>query len=579
MCKKCRAPVLLLALACSILTACGGALVAPQTQPSTPAIRGPVGVRVPDPPAARTPPTSSLSGIVVSENERTPLTRARIVLTSTTLAEPRVAISGPDGRYRFAHLPAAGYVVGAMRSGYAPQEYGARPSAPTELVRLGDNENRTGIDFALASAGVITGVILDEDGKPFAGAAVEALVSRTDAGLATLVAVSSARTDDRGAFRLAGLAAGQYYVSALDPAFARVGDETGPLHYTPTFYPGVIFAEEATRVSVTPAGGAPPITITLKIVRPARVSGLMAADDRRALVSGSLVMTPVHTEGIMTIATEDVRILPDGSFVVRGVPPGRYELHARGEVDTTSATLFATYRVIVDGLDIPDVQMTLIPGAVLSGVMVVEAGRTGQPSGVRVRAPLADGSRSGDALTGDVQADGSYRILGLRPGIHMITVDGLRAPWVVKRVTYQGQDITDSGVVAESRQRFENVLVTVTDRASDLSGVVRTPSGSAAAGAMVLIIPVSEEFWTRLGRRLGVVRTDTAGRYRLRGLPPGEYRAVASLDLDESEVHRAGLLRDLSAAGIPLTLAGIEARVVDVPLISLEDLRRTSSRR
>jgi hypothetical protein len=486
-----------------------------------------------------------------------------------------VAIAGADGRYQFAHLPPASYLIRATGTGYAPQQYGGGRSGPANAVLLAEGENRTGIDFSLAPSGVIAGVILDEDSKPFAGATVEALVPRVESGQSTLVAVATARTDDHGAFRLTGIAAGQYYVSALDPAFANVGDETGPLHYTPTFYPGVIFAEEATRVSVTPAGTAPSITFALKIVRPARVSGVMTAGDRRLLLSGSLVMAATHVDGPMTVAGQDVKILPDGSFVFRDVPPGRYQIRARGEVDPVSVALFSTYRVTVDGHDIPDVQLTLQPGAVLSGVLVAEGGRTPRPPGLRIRAPLVDGTGSADALTGDVQADGSYTIRGLSPGSHVITVEGLRAPWTLKRVTYQAQDVTDAGLDVDSRQRLDNVLVTITDTASDISGVVRTSGGQPVADAIVVIIPLSEQFWTPTGRRVGVLRTGPNGQYRLRGLPPGEYRAVASLDLEEREARSARLLRDLSAAGIPLHVAGVEAHVLDIPLMSWPGVRRS----
>jgi hypothetical protein len=163
-------------------------------------------------------------------------------------------------------------------------------------------------------------------------------------------------------------------------------------------------------------------------------------------------------------------------------------------------------------------------------------------------------------------------------GAHVITVEGLPAPWVLKRVMYQGQDITDSGLQADARQRFDNVVVTIADTASEISGVVRAAGGEPVADVLVVIVPLSERFWTPTSRRLGVLRTDTAGRYRLRGLPPGAYRAIASRDLDEGDVHRSGMLRDLSLAGTPLSIAGLDVQLLDLPLTSFDEVRRTSSR-
>ena len=63
-----------------------------------------------------------------------------------------------------------------------------------------------------------------------------------------------------------------------------------------------------------------------------------------------------------------------------------------------------------------------------------------------MRAPFSDGSSFGDAPTGEILANGSFIIRGLMSGSHIITVEGLPYPWVLKSVTYRGQDITDTGL-------------------------------------------------------------------------------------------------------------------------------------
>ena len=495
-----------------------------------------------------------------------------MVLTSPALAEPRVTLSGADGTYQFQHLPAGSYSLSATRSGYAPQEYGQRRSAPAMVVPLGNGQRLTGIDFALAPAGVIAGRLLDEDDRALAGATVEALISRTDNNQPTLVSVATAQTDDRGEFRLTGLAAGQYYVSAFDPAFAGVGDETGPLRYTPTSYPGVAVLEQAARVGVTPGVEPPRISFKLKIIRPSRVSGVIAAEGRRQLLSGAVIMAPIRGEWLNAVPTQDVMILPDGSFAFRNVPPGTYQIRARGQVEPGGKPLFATYKVLIDGRDISDVALTLQPGASIAGHLVVEAGRPAKPdfAKLRVRAPFSDGSSFGDTVTGAILPDGSFVVGGLMAGAHILAVEGLSYPWVMKSVTYRGQDITDAGLdISGRQQRFDEVRVVITDVASEVSGIVRDAAGAAVPDATVLIVPLSETFWTRTGRRLGVLRTDAGGRYRVRGLPAGEYRAVASVEMDESEAYRPGLLRNFREIGAALSLKPLEQRALDLSLSSM----------
>jgi hypothetical protein len=334
-----------------------------------------------------------------------------------------------------------------------------------------------------------------------------------------------------------------------------------------------------------PAGSKPPTAAAGVESAPGAASGgtitgLITSEDGRQLTSGAVMMTPVHGEKLAAAPTQDVMILPDGSFSFRNVPPGRYQIRARGETEPGGTTRFATFNVLADGRDLLNVSMVMRPGAIVSGTVIVDAVQAPKPaslSRVRVRAPLSDGSSFGDALTGNVQEGGAYLIRGLMPGPHVLTVEGLQDPWVLKSVTYRGQDITDVGLEADSRQRFDDVRVTLTDVASEVSGAVRDAAGVAVPGATVLIVPLSQQFWTRTSRRFRVLQTDPAGNYRVRGLPAGEYRAIARRELDDSDAYDPDLMKDVRDEGTPLSLTNLERRVLDLPLTPTAD-RRGSSR-
>jgi hypothetical protein len=568
------------AIAAALLIAsvsCGGTRP-PAARPAAPATvaaaapapTGTAGVVAPEPQA---PATASLAGMVVHAGTRTPIARARVTATSPALPEARVAITGADGRFDFRKLPAGAYSLVATRTGFASQQFGPRRGSPPATIPLEAGQRIATVEVALEPAGVIVGQILDEDQRPFAGARVDALVSRLESNQATLVSLATAQSDDRGRFRLAGLPAGEYYVSAFDPAFANVGDETGALTYTPTYYRGTTDPEQAMRVRVVPgAEPAEQIVFSLKIVRPARVSGQIATIDGRQLMSGTVIMSPASGERLTPAPARDVVILPDGSFSFRNVPPGQYQIRARGEVERVGTPLFARFTIAVDGRDIDGLDLKLTPGARIEGTLTVDAVSAPRPptlAGVRVRAPFADGSSFGDAITGDVAPDGSYRIRGLMPGGHIITVEGLAPPWALKRVTHRGHDITDLAFDVESGQTLHDVRVTITDATTDVIGVVRDSNGREAPDALVLVISPSPQFWSRLSRRFALQRADAGGRYRIRGLPPGEYRALATYDIDESEATSRDLVRELATRAMPLTLAERERRALDLPLVSL----------
>jgi hypothetical protein len=311
--------------------------------------------------------------------------------------------------------------------------------------------------------------------------------------------------------------------------------------------------------------------------RPA-VAGRLKTPDGRPLLSAVLVMVPAAPE-TSPGTPRDVRVHPDGTFTFRDVPAGRYEIRARGETDASGTPLVATLRLTVDDRDIRNLDMSLLPGADVAGRVRVEGTTRRQAplTGVRVRAPLADGSSFGDAVTGDLTADGTFVIRGLLNGLHVLTLEGLPDPWVLSRVTLGDDDITDSGIDVEGGQRVTGVLVVITDIASEVTGVVLDATGAAAGGALVAVVPAATAYWSRASRRLRVVRADATGRYRVRGMPDGEYRVAATRASDERDVYRTEALRELSARGVPLTLAGAEPRVVDLTLPP-SIARRTTSR-
>lgn len=521
--------------------------------------------------------TASLSGTVIDAGDRTPLSRARVVLTSPAIREPRVTISAPNGTFQFERLPPGTYTIAVTRRGYAEPLAARQPN----VVTLTEGQKLSETAIGLVPAGVIAGQVLDEDDQPMPGVLVDALAVRVERGRSALESRADARTDDRGEFRLIGLAAGQYYVAALDPAFANVGDDSGALRYTPTYFPGVLSSDEATSIAVTPAGGSQKAVFRLRIVPPARVTGTIHTEDRRQLLSGAVVMNALRRDELPPVSSRDVKILPDGSFMFRNVPPGRYEIRARGDVEEQGTALFGTFKVEVLGREISNLDIVLRPGATIEGTLVVEAARTpglASFAGLRVRAPLRDGSSFGDALTGDVRSDGSFRIRGVMTGAHAITVEGLPYPWTIKSIVSRGQEMADAGFEAGAAQRVGDVRVTITDVASEVTGSVRDASGSPAAGALVLVVPMSEQFWAVTSRRIALVRADEGGRYRVRGLPAGDYRLAASSDLDESEAHLRAVWRGVAESGLPVAIEGANASTLDLSLTPAATLRRPPAR-
>jgi hypothetical protein len=298
-----------------------------------------------------------------------------------------------------------------------------------------------------------------------------------------------------------------------------------------------------------------------------RVSGRLLTADGRPLINGVIMLSPLDGEPPPGSLLKDVDLTPDGGFEFRNVPPGQYQIRARGQTQPSGPSLYGTFTISVSDRDLTSIEMRLAPGSRVSGRLVVEAVHTPKPlsfAGLQVRAPFADGSSFGDAVSGDVGSDGRFAIEGLMGGRHVIVVEGLPPPWVLASVSHRGRDITDSGFESRPRQDLQDVRVTITDVASEIAGLVLDGTGAGVPDVVVVAVPPAPQYWTPTSRRLGITRTDASGRYLLRGLPPGEYRLTASRDLEESALQRPAVVKDLASSGAPVTLRGAERREIDL---------------
>jgi hypothetical protein len=516
--------------------------------------------------------TASIAGTVTSEADGTPLPRARVVVRPVA-GPARVVLADTRGAFKIDALPAGDYLVVALRTGYV-LPYAVGGPVQGVAVRVGNGESREGLALALQRAGTIPGRLLDEDGTPLSGAEVEAHSLRAVQGQ-PLSSTAFARTDDRGEFRLTGLPAGQYFVVARDTAFSNVADEAGALRYAPTYHPGVLSSAEAQPVSVIAGQDSGRIEFRLQIVRPSRISGTITTPGQYRLLSGTVLLVGRDEPLNSPLLAEDVEFQPDGRFFLRNVPPGRFQIRARAEVAPKRVTWFSSYTITVDGQDVAGVSMILSPGAVAGGRVDWAPGATRRPSRdavMRVRAPLADGSSFGDSLSGDIAPDGTFTIAGIMRGPHFFTVEGLPEPWVLTSVLWRGRNVIDQVTTVDDGQQLADLHLIVSAEATQLEGIVRDASGRPAGDMLVVTSAPPPAVPSPANPRFRATRTDKDGRYRLSGLPAGDYRIAAVSGMDELLVHRREWLGRLSASGTPVSLARQGVRTLDLTALQAETL-------
>ena len=486
--------------------------------------------------AARTG-TAVIRGRVIDAETSGPLRRARVTLTGPELGREGVNASTDDeGRYELTGLPDGRFTLTVNRSGYLSLRYGQRRAneqgKPLELAAGAVLDD---IDFALPRMGIVSGRVLDELGEPIAGVWVTAQrFFYSDNRRRLMPDGPIATTDDDGEYRIVGLLPGTYVINAKTLEKWTITDRgrEQTMAYAPTFFPSVVDPAQASRVSVTSGRDVANIDVQLVPGRAATLSGTAVDSQGRPLKTVSLVHELMGRSGglVGTAATGTVN--ESGVFEIVGVPPGEYKLQAPGPQESVMLP------IVVNSQDISGLSLTTSAGWTVRGNVVVESD---DPSALRrtqvTIAPVLMAGRtnmgmSGGAVTRQaVNDDWTFFVSGV-VGAARLRI-GVPERWVVKAVLHGGRDVADVPLDLKSGEEIGGVQVVVTDRAAVLSGELFDSSRKRATDGTVLLFAADTANWYEGSRRVRVTRPDQQGRYRIPGVLPGEYLAVALDSVEE----------------------------------------------
>jgi protocatechuate 3,4-dioxygenase beta subunit len=525
--------------------------------------------------------TARLRGRVIAEEGGAPIRRVQLRLTGPEIRQPRMTSTDANGRYEFKDLPAGRYNLNASKAGFVSWDYGQRRAFERgKLIELSDAQTLERVDISLPRGSVITGRVVDEFGDPIAEATVSAMRYRFINGRRRLVpAGRSDQTDDIGQYRLFGLSPGEYYVSAAVRTGGLMMESDVRAGYAPTYYPGTANVAEAERVTLRLGQELNTGDLSLSPARMARISGT-ALDSGGRPATNALVMLRQDLssgdEGMVMFMGGGGRVGPDGSFSLSNVAPGEYVLEVRpmgGPRQGERAGLrqeFASVPISVAGEDIVGLTITTGRGATAKGVVVTEDGGvpTLKPDTLRPMAQPFDGQPM-MAINTElpvVEDDWTFQIDGL-VGKRLIRLAGLPAGWSLKSVHFEGADITDTPIEFSGTETVEGIEVVITQKTTDVSGAVTDDRGRAVKEFSVIVFSTDEGRWLLPNSRfVRMSRPDQSGLFKIPGLPPADYLAVAVDYVPEGEWNNPEFLGQMKAEATKFTLGEGETKALDLKL-------------
>ncbi len=431
-------------------------------------------------------PAAPASGRVVSARNGRPVPGA---LAWLNVDASQVVRAGTDGTFRFPHLPEEAGVVFATAPGFL----GA--SGPTSGGRVPT--------LRLEPRLRIAGVVVDEAGRPVAGARLRATFlngSRVSAGVAS--SGGSARSDPSGRFLLRSLAAGAIYELRTErEGFAPARQELPP-HQAGAPVPElrIVLRAGRTAFGVVIDSGRRPVAGAQAALQPAAPANPTAR--MRALRA-----KPERYSGLPTDA--------DGRFELKDLPAGTFDLVVRGR---GFAPLTVPALAIPAGKGAVDLgTVMLAPGATVRGLVVDAQGNPVEGAEVRAKAAKREliqifASRDSGPADAVSAADGSFALEDRSPGEALDLT-----------VSHPGYGPASTPGVAVPREAPVRVVLQATSR---VSGRAVDPDGKPVAGAGIYLSELEaqsvegDSFLSPSGRSHRGV-TDDEGGFVLDDVSPG----------------------------------------------------------
>ncbi len=505
----------------------------------------------------------AIKGRVVNESGQ-PLPDARISITAVgSFRQIQNVNTDRDGNFEFSGLAPASYRVFAFLSAYAPV---LTETEQPQYYRVGDF-----VTLVLVKGGVITGTVTSQTGEPVVGVRVRAkMITDRRLPFPYSLYVQERKTDDRGVYRIYGLATGTYVVWAGGNSATPPGLDPFDGH-VPTYAPGST-RDTATEISVRAGAETSNVDIRYRGEPGHIVSGRAIGPPNAQATTFSIHLT--STAGAWHVISAQP---PDSkNFVFPGVDDGDYEVAAMSFHPEGEWLLSTAKRIAVRGADVTGIELIAEPLSSVSGRVVLEESKAIECTDKRrplfaetVVFPernqkeaskyIADLSWPlGTPATADVQ--GNVSLKNLMPGRYQFVPEFAGKYWYLQSIFWAPAGSKTTPVNAartwttiKAGERLSGLTITLAQGAASLRGQIAISEGETLPERLfVYLVPAEREKADDV-LRFYAAAVSAEGKIALNNLAPGRYWILvkpaveANLRSPDETETRSSLRRDAEA--------------------------------
>lgn len=511
---------------------------------------------------------STIHGRVISDRGQ-PVGRGRITLHSAQGKAAWHAITGARGEFRFERLPAGAYFISMTHPRYVE----ARPKARGEtsrIVGVGSKE-AVQVDLTAIRGGAIAGTVWDRFGEPIPDVSVRAYRYAIRGNLKVLIPAEakSYPSNDLGQYRIANLPSGRYFVAAdyrgdTAPGPTLGGERFG---FAETWYPGHSSQAHAQSLRVVAGQDRVGTDFVLEPTTFVQISGVVLASSGQPASGAEVSVRPPSEIDTGAAMTGGTRASASGAFVISNLPPGDYLISARtttrheqisGSVENIQPE-YGRVRVSVGNSSHHGISIHLRPGSHLAGQVIAD-----QIIPPRLTALLLSDDPATRTYRAEMSAERRFS-MRVGPGRYRLAMVGLPAGWIIERASLDGQNVSTSPfVISGSSPRL--LTVQLSSQGATVAGRVARAISEPCIECPTIVMAENLDERAPGGNGVRLVYADQQGQFRITGLRPGRYFALALPYLDGDALFDEDFWQFVERNGMRLVLIAGEHRQLVVPL-------------
>jgi hypothetical protein len=469
---------------------------------------------------------------------------AGAAVTIFAKAEQRRIFTDEKGEFKLAGMRDGFFKLMVGAPGYVMSDGPAM-----KPYRVGDY-----VTVNMIKGGVITGRVTDAQGEPIVGLSVFASNIRSLDGIRK-GGGSSRRTDDRGVYRIFGLAPGIYIVGVKE-----IPSGGYSINYTqfeaPTYYPSAT-RDTAAEIIVHSSEEVTGIDLKTRGEKGRTISGRISIEGGWGSINPG---ASVNLYNPMTGEVAGSTWSRDGqSFSLKNISDGEYDLTAQSySREPGESAVSNPQRVLVRGADVSGVELKLFKTASISGRLILEKSERKdlckfQPQlffedvaiiariDASAEPPNAQFEYLNNKRSYISNGDGEFVLRDLPPGYYRVDADSPDENWYVRSIVRQSPlkpannskksliDLSRRGIALKPGEKATSVEVVMTEGAASLRGRIVPVNGDGTKPDRKLIsrwrvhlIPSEVALAENIPRYSETVASND-GLFEFKNLAPGKY--------------------------------------------------------